>query len=191
MLHKIFIFLFTICLVKPPLANASMRISGGLGLGSSETSNEITESEGPLTQKYSVEFIYHSKLIMGVEHIRSFSLTPMSTAISFSGVFAQWYLSSVPTPYVSAEEALTNQISFRDLGYFVGMGVGLGQSARLPNESGKSSNAAGLYISPTVGLDLQLTKSFGLRSALLIALSVVGSGNLSSFSLVESVYWGF
>ncbi|HPI40702.1 MAG TPA: hypothetical protein PLJ21_07845 [Pseudobdellovibrionaceae bacterium] len=183
--------LFVISVLVTPPTFAALRVIGGLGLGSSSSSNEVSESEGPLTQLYTMEYVQHTKLVLGVEHLRSFAISPLSTAISFSGLYGQWYFTSVPTPYLRAEDVPTNQITFRDLGYFFGTGFGLGQSARLPDENGKTSNAAGFYLSPRVGLDLQLTQAIGFRSSLIIAMSIMGTGTISSVSLMQSIYWAF
>lgn len=170
---------------------AGMRISGGLGFGSTTTSNEVSASEGPLTQMYTIESVIHSRLIAGAEHIRSLQMSPIATSIAFTGVFGQFYLSSVPTPYLKAEGVSDTNITFRDLGYFVGCGLGLVQSSRVPDENGKSSNAAGIYLSPRGGVDIQLTRSFGLRSALVMGMMMMGQGSVSSTSVMETVYWSF
>ncbi|MBO9666183.1 MAG: hypothetical protein J7501_05165 [Bdellovibrio sp.] len=174
-----------------PQAQAGFRLAGGLGLGSTTTSNEISEDEGPLTTLITVDFVYHSKLLMGFEHLRSLSMSPMATSNSFSGLFFQWYLNAIPTPYVSAEKLDPNEIVFRDVGFFYGMGMGIGQSNNLPDENGKTSNAAGFYISPRVGADLQLTDKLGARGEFIMAMTTIGTGNITSMSLVGSLFWCF
>jgi hypothetical protein len=86
-----------------PAAHAGFRVAGGLGLGSTTTTNEISEDEGPLTMLISVDYVYHSKLLLGFEHLRSLSMSPPASSNSFSGLYFQWYWNAVPTPYVTAD----------------------------------------------------------------------------------------
>jgi hypothetical protein len=181
--------LITFALV--PAAHAGFRVSGGLGLGSTTTSNEISEDEGPLTMLISVDYVYHSKLILGFEHLRSLSMSPPATSNAFSGLYFQWYWNAVPTPYLTADKMNTNEIVFRDIGYFWGTGVGIAQSANLPDAEGKTSNAAGFYLSPRVGADLQLTGKMGARGEFIMATTMIGTGTITSMSLVGSLYFSF
>lgn len=189
---KIALLILLFCgVIAPQVGHSNPRISGGLGIGSSTTKNEISVTEGPLTQMYTVENVFHSRMVGGVEHFRSFKPSTLSTAISFTGCFAQFYLSAVPTPYLKAEDLPDDQIIYNDLGYFIGSGIGLVQSSRMPDDSGNTSNAVGVYLSPRVGIDLQLTKAVGVRSSLHLGLLVLGSGSVSSASLLETIYWSF
>lgn len=185
-----FLILFTICLSSLQ-ALAGFRITGGLGLGSTTSKNEVPQSEGPLTDIFTIESIIHSRLIIGAEHLRSFNLSPMSTGISFTGVFFRNYLNSVPTPYYSSDAVPYNFIVTRDLSFFTGVGIGIAQSSLLPDADGKSSNAAGFYLSPRAGSELYLTKSLGIRGELMIAMTVVGKGNINSVSLIGSLFYSF
>ncbi|WP_413293370.1 hypothetical protein ACLSU7_18470 [Bdellovibrio sp. HCB185ZH] len=174
-----------------PAAHAGFRVAGGLGLGTTSTSNEISEDEGPMTMLISVDYVYHSKLLLGFEHLRSLSMSPPASSNSFSGLYFQWYWNAVPTPYVTADKLNTNEIVFRDIGYFWGTGVGIAQSANLPDAQGKTSNAAGFYLSPRVGADLQLTNRMGVRGEFIMATTVIGTGQIMSMSLAGSLYFSF
>ncbi|WP_413557683.1 hypothetical protein [Bdellovibrio sp. HCB209] len=191
MLRKLGLPLFVLMMSLSPLAQAGFRVSGGLGLGSTTTSNEISEDEGPLTTLITVDYVYHSKLLLGFEHLRSLSMSPPATSNSFSGLFFQWYWNAVPTPYLKAESLDTNEIIFRDIGYFWGAGFGIGQSNNLPDAQGKTSNAAGFYLSPRVGADLQLTGRMGVRGEFIMAMTTIGTGSMSSMSLVGSLFYSF
>lgn len=190
MLHKKCLLLLFVLTVLLPHGGNAVTISGVLGLGSSTTSNEISESEGPLIQSYAVEKLLNSNFAIGVEHIRSLSAS-LSTAISLTGLMTRYYINSAPTPYYKVEELSTSYLSYRDLSYFVAAGFGFAQSSRLPDEFGKTSNAAALYFSPHAGFDYQLTRSFGLRSELLMALTLMGKGSISVMSLGAGVYFLF
>lgn len=170
---------------------AGFRITGGVGLGSSTSKNEVSQSEGPLTDIFTIESVIHSRLVIGAEHLRSFNLSPMSTGISFTGVFFRNYLNSVTTPYYSPDSVPHHMISIRELSFFTGLGFGIAQSSLLPDSDGKSSNAAGFYLSPRVGSELYLTKALGIRSELMVAMTVVGKGNITSVSLIGSLFYSF
>ena len=189
---KIATFLVPIILCFLSLeAFAGFRITGGVGLGSSTSKNEVSQSEGPLTDIFTIESVVHSRLIVGAEHLRSFNLSPMSTGMSFTGVFFRNYLNSVPTPYYSSDAVPYHLIVTRDFSFFTGVGIGIAQSSLLPDSDGKSSNAAGFYLSPRVGSELYLTKSLGVRGELMIAMTVVGKGNITSVSLIGSLFYSF
>lgn len=180
-----------VSLVSTAALGSPLRFSAGLGIGGSSTKNETTASEGPLTQMYNFEYMVHSRLVVGAEHLRSLNLTPPGTGISFIGLFGRYYLNASPSPYASPNEVMANEIIIRDISYFVGGGVGLGQSSLLAGADGLSSNAAGIYLSPRGGAEMQLTRHVGLRGELMIATTVFGKGSISSFSLLGSVYYGF
>lgn len=172
-------------------AEARLRVSAGLGFGSTSTQNEASVSEGPLTQMYNLEYMSHSKMVIGAEHLRSLNLSPMGTGISFTGLFARYYLNSAPSAYATPNEVRPGEIIVRDIAYFIGTGAGLAQSSLLPGLDGLSTNAAGVYLSPRGGAEFQLTRDFGVRGELIIGMTVFGKGTISSFSLLGSVYYGF
>lgn len=191
-LNLIRLFIFLACaLVESGAYGTSLRVSAGFGFGSSSTSDEISDSEGPLTQMYTIEYPIHSRLIVGAEHLRSFNLSPMSTAISFTGIFGRYYLNAFPAPYASANDLKANELIIRDVSYFVGGGIGLAQSNLFPDENGKSSNAAGVYLSPQGGFELALSRKIGVRGELAYAMTVLGSGSISSVSLIGAIYYVF
>jgi hypothetical protein len=180
-----------ICASLSSPAWAGFRIAAGLGLGQTEASNEITETEGPFVTLISMDYLLDSKNMVGLEHIRSLSLSPMSTSMSFTGIYYSYYLNAIPTPYVSADKLGPEEIVYRDFGFFVGVGFGIAGSNNLPDENGKTSNAAGFYLSPRVGADLQLTRTMGARGQLLIATTMMGTGTISATSLLGSLFWSF
>lgn len=183
------LLIFTTLFYHEVSLSAQLRLSGGLGFGSTSSKNEITESEGPLAQIYSVESILHSKLIVGAEHKRSLNLSPVATSMSFTGIFTNWYITSVPTPYYKAEDMDSAKIVFRDIGYFAGGSVGLAQSNRLPDIKNKTSNAAGVYVGFHGGMEMYLTRTFGVRGQAVLANTVFGSGNITMFGLFGSLIW--
>lgn len=160
-------------------------------MGSTQSTNEISQSEGPLVESFTLESMQHSRLYLGAEHLRSLNLSPMSTAISFTGVFMRYYLNAAPVPYLTGDDLRPNEITIHDLCYFIGVGVGLGQSNMLPDASDQSSNAAGVYASPRAGLEMSLGARVGVRGELMMATTVFGKGNLTSMSLLGSVYYEF
>jgi hypothetical protein len=191
MLHKLIfthILIYTLTLSS---AWAGFRASMGLGLGQTKTSNEITDTEGPFTTLFTVDYVLNSRQLVGLEHLRSLSLSPTSTSMSFTGIYFNYYLNAIPTPNISVDRLDPGEVVFRDIGYFIGAGIGLGQSNNLPDAKGKTSNSAGVYLSPRIGADIQLTKSLGARSEVIMATSMIGTGSLASTSWVASLFWCF
>lgn len=168
----------------------AISVSAILGFGSSQTTNEITDKEGPLTQIYTLENLLNSNLSIGVEHIRSLATT-LTTSISFTGLIARYYINSAPVSYLNPDVLSNTELSYRDYSFFFGGGFGFAQSSKLPDLNGKSSNAAALYISPRVGMDYQLGKNLGVKSELTLATSLIGKGSLSMISLGAGIYWTF
>lgn len=184
-----FLLLFT--MLAASSSQAGFRVSAGLGLGDTQTKNEISQSEGPFTNLFTVDYLLTSRQMVGIEHLRSLSLSPMSTSMSFTGLYYSYYWNAVPTPYVSVDKLNPEEIVFRDIGYFVGVGIGVAQSNNLPDASGDTSNAAGFYFSPRIGGEIQLTRSLGARGQFIMAMTTVGTGSISSASLVGSLFWCF
>lgn len=181
--------LFLAALVFPSLSSALM-VAGGLGLGSTTMKNEATETEGPFVQVYTVERLFHSRLALGVEHIRSLKGN-MTSSASYTGIMGRYYLNAGPMAVINAEETSTEVNPVRDYCFFVGIGVGNSQSSRLPNSVRLSSNAAGFYVSPRAGVDYQLGKHLGARGEFVFAQSVFGSGSMATMSLSAGLYWLF
>jgi hypothetical protein len=175
-----------------PQGSHALMISAGLGLGSTEMKNEIKETEGPFTQVYSVERLFHSRLALGVEHIRSLKGN-MTSSVSYSGILARYYINAAPMAFIPSEELATTDTLVRDYSVFIGSGVGNAQSSRLPdtNQGKLSSNAAGVYVSPRAGLDYQMGKNLGLRGEFIYAQTVFGSGNIQTMTLSGAIYWMF
>lgn len=183
-------FVFLMSLFSLSVNAHALSVSGGLGLGQTTMSNEAKETEGPLTQAWTVERLFHSRLSIGVEHLRSLK-TNLTTSSSFSGLMARYYINTSPTKLNSPEGMSFDTVVSRDVSMFVGMGFGFAQSSRLPNDVGLSSNVAGLYVSPRAGAEYQLNKHLGVRGELIYATSISGEGNLSMISVGSGLYWLF
>lgn len=170
----------------------ALMVSAGLGLGNTEMKNEIKETEAPFTQVYSVERLFHSRLSLGVEHIRSLK-SNLTSSVSYSGILARYYINSAPMPLIPPEEMTTTDTLVHDYSIFIGSGVGNAQSSRLPdtNQGKLSSNAAGVYVSPRAGVDYQLGKNLGLRGEFIYAQTVFGTGSIQTMTLSGAIYWMF
>lgn len=180
-----------ITFLLPQMASALL-VSAGLGLGNTEMKNEIKETEGPFTQVYSVERAFHSRLVLGVEHIRSLKGNLTSSA-SFTGLLGRYYINAVPMPVLAPEDLPTTDTLVHDYAVFIGTGIGNAQSSRLPdtNQGKLSSNAAGVYISPRAGVDYQLGRHLGLRGEAIYAQTVFGKGSVQVMTVSAAVYWMF
>jgi hypothetical protein len=173
-----------------PAVSSALLIAGGLGLGSSTTKNQSTETEAPFTQVYTVERAFHSRLALGVEHLRSLKAS-LTSSISYTGLISRYYINASPMPTMPPEETSTEQTTVRDFCYFIGTGFGNAQSSRLPDPNRLSSNAAGVYISPRAGVDYQLGKHLGARGEFIYAQMIFGTGALQTMSLSAGLYWLF
>lgn len=181
--------LILVIFMLPNVSNALI-VSGGLGLGSTSMKNEAKETEGPFTETFTVEKLFHSKLAMGVEHLRS--LTPkLISSASFTGLLARFYVNAAPVSIVPPEEMGADTMITHDYCVFYGTGVGNAQSSRLPNDQDLSSNSAGIYVSPRAGVDYQLSRHVGVRGEFIYATTVFGKGNITLMTLGGSIYWMF
>jgi len=183
-------FILSFCFILHPLGSEALTLSGGVGLGQTQSSNEAKQTEGPLTQTYTMEFLWHSRLSVGAEHIRSLT-SGLDSATSFTGALARYYINAAPVKAPSAAEMPTQTLVSRDIAIFVGAGTGLAQSSRLPNSVGLSSNAAGVYLSPRAGGDYQWGEHWGIRAELIYAMTLMGKGSIQLFSLGGAFYWIF
>ena len=183
--------LLTILMVSSAQAYAGFRASIGGGLGSTSSNNEIQKDEGPLVQSFTIEFVQHSKLLLWVEHMRSFNMSPMATSISFTGIFGRYYFNASPTPYASGDDVKPGEIIIRDICYFLGVGTGFTQSSLPTDDDGFTANAAGIYLSPRGGAEMSLTRRLGVRGELMLAMSLIGTGQITSMSLLGSFFYTF
>ena len=115
----------------------------------------------------------------------------LSTSIGYTGLLARFYLNAAPVPLYKVENLKTTDLSYRDYSVFLAIGGGFAQSSSLPDPDGKSSNAAGLYVSPRVGVEYQLGSSLGARGEFLVATTLIGKGNLTTMSLGAGIYYFF
>lgn len=168
----------------------ALTFSGVIGMGSSTSKNESQMTEGPFTQAYTLEKLLSSKISLGGEHIRSLAGS-LSTSIGYTGMIGRYYFNSAPIPYYKVENLATSDLAYRDYSLYVGSGFGFAQSSGLPDEEGKSTNAAGIYISPRAGVDYQLGRSLGVRAELLMAMTLMGKGNISTVSVGAGIYFIF
>lgn len=180
---------FLSCLLTFETAHG-LTLSGILGFGGSTSSNESQKQEGPFVQTFALEKLLNSRFALGVEHIRSLS-SGLSTSMGFTGLLTRFYLNAAPVPLFKVEDLSTTDLSYRDYSLFLAIGGGFAQSSSLPDPDGKSSNAAGLYFSPRVGVDYQLGASLGARGELLMAMTLVGKGQISTMSLGAGIYYFF
>ncbi|MBX2989216.1 MAG: hypothetical protein KF802_15110 [Bdellovibrionaceae bacterium] len=183
-LNRGMVFLFVTLL---PLASQALRVSAVLGFGSSTSSRDSSYNEGPFLQAYAVEYDYDSRNVVGVEHVRSLSLSPMSTAMSYTGLAYKYYLNGIPSPYNDLGGMKANTVEYRDWSVYTGGSFGFAQS-NAPQDIDKSRAAAGIYIAPKGGVDFPMSGNWGVRSELIFQMLVVGSGSMSSMGLAGGVY---
>lgn len=168
-----------------------LRITASLGFGATTSSNEASESEGPLVQIYAVDYALDSRSMIGFEHYRALGLSPMSTSTAFTGLNYKWYFNNVPGGYTDVNSLPVNSLQVRDRAVYAGLGFGIGQSSFPPELDGKTPNAAGLYLNPKIGLDLPLNKKIGFHSELNFITTIMATGSLTSFSVAAGIYYLF
>lgn len=166
------------------------RVHGMLGFGSSATSNEIDGEEGPLGMSFGIEYAFSSRWMIGAEHIRSFSMSPAGSSISFTGISMKYYYpGSIPTRRLKIEDMKTDQMVVYGFFPYFGLSSGFGQASLPSDEEGDSPNAGGIYLGIRAGIDYPFMKSFGIRSELGITQSVMATGTLSSMLLSFGLYY--
>lgn len=166
------------------------RISAGLGFGGSSSTKDATYEESPFIQSYTFEYEYDSRNIFGAEHVRSLGMSPMSTAISYTGLIYKFYYNGIPGPFSDVGTMPANTIEFRDWSPFLGVALGLAQSSA-PPEDGVQRSAAGIYIGPKIGTDFAMGRSWGIRTELIFEMMVFGSGSIQSMGLGGGLYFAF
>jgi hypothetical protein len=177
-----------ILIVFAALRAPATTLSAGVGFGNTTSKNESTETEGPFTQAYALEHVFHSRLALGVEHLRSLA-TDMNSSTSMSGVLGRYYFNAAPMKLRPIGDMPTHTLINRDISVFAGIGGGFGQSSRLPNAAGLSSNAAGFYVSPRGGAEYQIGEHWGVRGEFIYALTIMGKGSINMMSLGFALYW--
>jgi|GEM_PF-5939338 len=192
MLDKYICFIAAIIaiLLLPIDAGHALSVSAGLGVGQTATTNQYSTTEGPFVQAYSVEQLVHSRLSLGVEHIRSLK-SSLNSSASVTGVLGRYYFNAGPVANMPAETVPTDTIITRDIGYYMSAGLGVAQSSILPNATGQSSNAAGLALTIRGGAEFPMDGHWGVRAEGIFSTLVFGSGSLSIESVGASLYWLF
>lgn len=186
-------FIFGVILIfifSPSSYGFTLIFSGGLGGATSADEASVTET--PLFQSYKVEYQFSGISSIGVEHARSFSLSPMASSTSFTGLYSKYYFyQGGPVSYMDSFSSTgsDNYVS-RIWAPYLGLGLGIGQGSFLPRE-GLSANSAAFYLAVKGGVDLQVSENWLLGVSLEIYQSFAGSGTLKGDCFCGSLGFTF
>ena len=180
MLRKLsLVFLF---LSVNSYADELARIYFGGGFGTASASNEIQRSEGPYGMLAGIDYVFTTKVSLGVEHLRSVSLSPAASSISYSGLTATFYYpGNSPTTVYKADELRPGTMMTRDISTYLGASIGFAQASMLPDVTGKSANVAGIYGAFRGGFDFTWIGRLGIRNQIEITQTLLGSGKSTGF----------
>lgn len=162
------------------------------GIGSSSSTREITQSEGPYVSNYYLEYLLSSRVNIGVEHHRSWSLSPMATSVAFSGLTMKWYWPGhSPNQFYSSDSRPLQTYTTKIWSTYFGGSLGFAQSSLPRDSKGNFSTAAGLYGGASVGVDYAYWQAFGIRIEGVYKTILAGSGTLSTYGLMGGLYYYF
>ena len=162
---------------------------GGLGFGSS--AEESSYSESPFGTILFFDYALNARSTLGVEHMRSWSIAPFSTAVGFTNLSYRYYLKrGVPVlkdQIVDGE----NFVHFKAIDYYVGGGLGFGQGSVKQSSSSSNASSVGLSLTLAGGVDYNYYDNMGLNAQFSYSMTLAGTGSLSLFNLVAGIYFGF
>lgn len=172
-----------------------LRLGATSGLGVSKVDTEdLQQSESPGAFSIFVGYSSDYRLLFGFEHVRSYSISPLSTGVSFSGVFARWhFLNPIPTTW-NREGRDESFLIRRSLSPYLGGGAGFAQSSLFPGEGASQDdllNAVSVYIAGKAGLEYPVWNRFGLLAELNLMVTVFGSGELTALNALAGLYYNF
>lgn len=184
-MHKPHNFIFILLLISCGFAKQAfgvIRLGALAGFArASAASSEASLTEGPFGGSAFIDYSIDDRRSIGVEHLRSASLSPISTAASFTGIFMKWYPYTPQPQYAAADKDLTiSTVTIRDLSPYISGGVGFSQT-NIPGKfkGDKPANTVGLYIALKGGFEYPVWRTWGARLEYGTAFSVGGTGTVS------------
>lgn len=187
-------FFFLILLLAPLSASAlDLRLGFSGGLGNSVVSARgASQKEGPGGFGAFVDYAMTSRQTIGLEHLRTFAVKPVSTGVSISGLTWKWYYLN-PAPTALNPLALSRSYLFeRYLAPYFGAGVGFSQSSLLPDtEGGTVTNAVGIYGKGRAGIDIPWLDRAGFNGDFSVATTLLGQGTVTMFNMTMGLYYYF
>lgn len=186
-----FVFIF---LAISESSNAVIRLGALAGFANaSAASSEASLTEGPFGGSAFIDYSIDDRRSIGVEHLRSASLSPISTASSFTGVFFKWYPYTPQPQYAPADKDLTiSTITIRDLSPYVSLGLGFSQT-NIPGKykGDKPANTVGLYAALKGGFEYPVWRTWGARLEYGSAFSFAGTGTVTFPYMMVGFYTFF
>lgn len=185
--------IFIITLIFPLLSEASyLKISGTGGVGNFTGSREgQSKSEGPFAFAFGIDYDINSRWSLGAEHQRSFSMKPVGTSVSMTGFTGRYYyVSPVPNPLAFDEPYLNVRVLQYGIFPYVGWSAGFSQASLDGEGDAVNVIALNLAVALKAGYDLPFYKSVAIRNEINFGLPLMGTGQISFFSiLVGGVYF--
>ena len=196
MRHNISIRMFGLLLFfSMPTAAEVLRFGATSGLGVAKVDTGVEQqSESPGAFSIYVGYSSDYRLFLGFEHVRSYSISPLSTGVSFSGAFVRWhFLNPIPTTW-NREGREESFLIRRSLSPYFGAGAGFAQSSLFPqNEVTKDDllNAVSVYLGGKAGLEYPVWNRLGLLAELNLIITIFGSGELTAVNVLAGMYYNF
>lgn len=173
---------------------AVIRFGALAGFANASAANsEASLAEGPFGGSAFIDYSIDDRRSVGVEHLRSASLSPLSTACSFTGLFSKWYPYTPQPQYAAADKDLTiSTITIRDLSPYVAVGLGFSQT-NIPGKykGDKPANTVGLYAALKGGFEYPVWRNWGARMEYGAAFSFAGTGTVSFPYMMVGFYTFF
>ena len=164
---------------------------GGIG-NSTVSARGASQKEGPGGFGAFVDYAVSARQTIGLEHIRTFALKPVSTGVSISGLTTRWYFLNPAPTGVTGMTDNTTYLDEKYLAPYLGAGVGFSQSSLVPDtEGGTITNAVGIYGKGRVGMDIPWLARAGFNTDASIATTFLGFGTVTMFNVTMGLYYYF
>jgi hypothetical protein len=171
----------------------NLRFGADFGVGNGTLSNQgELFNQGPGTFSAYAEYAVHSRLLVGVHHLRTMMLDEgqLSTAIGFTGLTARYYPFS-PMPHTFNRMPMGRAtISTQDLTPFVRLSTGAEQASIRSTtfaQRGKGTSV-GLYGGLDFGVEYPFSGNIGFSGQAGYYQTLISDGNVSLYNVTLGIY---
>ena len=163
----------------------------GFGVGVSSEAGYFVES--PVGMAFMIDYTYSRKMSLGVDHLRTWGLSPVSSSISFTNLnFKYYFIGEIPT--IGKDYSIDDQKSVyfaNAMSWYLGTSLGFGQSSVIPAEGVANASTSGLGAGLKMGFDYNMFRRMGFRGEGSLTTTVMGEGSLAVFLMVFGFYYAF
>lgn len=186
------LFIAAVLLTAPSARALDLRLGMVGGFGQSVVSARGgSQAESPGMFGAYVDYAVNSRQTIGLEHVRTFAMKPVSTGVSISGLTTRWYyINPAPAGVTGANEG--TYLYEKYLAPYLGAGIGFSQSSLLPaNEDAAVTNSVGVYAKLRAGIDMPWLDRVGFNAESSVATTFAGFGTVTMFNLNTGFYYYF